>query len=142
MGAKRCIGGSRHCLSRLGNWYGPRALRLNLPKVDWALMTSLVERWWDTTNTFHLYSAGEMTITSGDFSLLTGLRGGGTTLRVDPQLWQREGALEWFLGKVPPLHSRGHLDVSWLSKNFTKVDILTRVSVEQLTRAFLLFLLG
>ncbi|KAI8568012.1 hypothetical protein RHMOL_Rhmol02G0165400 [Rhododendron molle] len=113
-------------------------LGLNLPKMDWSLMTSLVERWWDTTNTFHLPSAGKMTITPGDFSLLTGLRVGRAPLRVDPRLWERVRALEWFLGKVPPLHSRGHVDISWLSKTFMKTDILTQVSVEQLTRAFLL----
>ncbi|XP_058223136.1 protein MAINTENANCE OF MERISTEMS-like [Rhododendron vialii] len=117
-------------------------LGLNLPKIDWSLMTSLVKRWWDTTNTFHFPSAGEVTITPGDFSLLTSLRVGGAPLRIDPQLWRREGALEWFLGKMPPLHSRGRLDVSWLSKTFMKADILTQVSVEQLTRAFLLYLLG
>ncbi|KAI8559806.1 hypothetical protein RHMOL_Rhmol04G0203200 [Rhododendron molle] len=61
---------------------------------------------------------------------------------IDPKLWQPEGALEWFLGKVPPLHSHGHVNVSWLSKTFLKADILTQVSVEQLTRAFLLYLLG
>ncbi|KAI8547454.1 hypothetical protein RHMOL_Rhmol07G0197100 [Rhododendron molle] len=117
-------------------------LGLNLPKIDWSLMTSLVERWWDTTNTFHFPSAGEMTITPGDFSLLTGLRVGGIPLRVDPRVWERAGALEWFLGKVPPLHSRGHIDLAWLSKTFMKTDILTQVSVEQLVRAFLLYVLG
>ncbi|KAI8571874.1 hypothetical protein RHMOL_Rhmol01G0153700 [Rhododendron molle] len=117
-------------------------LGLNLPKMDWSLMTSLVERWWDTTNTFHLPSAGDMTITPSDFSLLIGLRVGGASLRVDPRLWERIGALEWFLGKVPPLHSKGHIDIAWLSKTYMKADILTQVSVEQLTRAFLLYLLG
>lgn len=77
-------------------------LGLNLPKIDWSLLTSLVERWWDTTNTFHFPSAGEMTITPGDFSLLTGLRIGGASLLVDPRRWERVGALEWFLGMVPP----------------------------------------
>ncbi|KAI8550483.1 hypothetical protein RHMOL_Rhmol06G0110300 [Rhododendron molle] len=72
----------------------------NLPKIDWSLMTSLVERWWDTTNTFHLPSASKMTITPG------------------------------------------HIDLAWLSKTFMKTDILTQVSVEQLTRAFLVYLLG
>ncbi|KAI8560023.1 hypothetical protein RHMOL_Rhmol04G0222500 [Rhododendron molle] len=73
-----------------------------------------------------------MTITPGDFSFLTGLRVGGIPLRVDPRIWERAGALEWFLGKVPPLHSRGHIDLVWLSKTFMKTDILTQVSVEQL----------
>ncbi|XP_058189282.1 protein MAINTENANCE OF MERISTEMS-like [Rhododendron vialii] len=117
-------------------------LGLNLLKIDWSLMTLLVKRWWDTTNTFHIPSAGEMMITLGDFSLLTGLRVSRAPLLVDPRLWERIGALEWFLGKVPPLHSRGHVDIYWLSKTFMKTDILAQVSVEQFARAFLLYLLG
>ncbi|KAI8529979.1 hypothetical protein RHMOL_Rhmol11G0018000 [Rhododendron molle] len=108
------------------NGFEAFVLGLNLPKMDWSLVTSLVERWWDTTNTFHLPSASEMTITPGDFSLLTGLRVGGVPLWVDPRLWERTGALKWFLGKVPPLHSRGHIDISWLSKTFMKTDVLTQ----------------
>ncbi|KAI8568503.1 hypothetical protein RHMOL_Rhmol02G0205200 [Rhododendron molle] len=47
-------------------------LGFHLPKVELGLTTALVEWWWDTTNTFHLPEAGEMTITPGDFALLTG----------------------------------------------------------------------
>ncbi|KAL7228205.1 hypothetical protein ACSBR2_007005 [Camellia fascicularis] len=38
-----------------------------------ALLRALVERWWDTTNSFHFSSTGEMTITPYDFSMITGL---------------------------------------------------------------------
>ncbi|KAL7162076.1 hypothetical protein ACSBR2_042533 [Camellia fascicularis] len=44
-----------------------------------ALLRALVERWWDTTNSFHFSSVGEMTITPFDFSMLIGLEVG-----VDP----------------------------------------------------------
>ncbi|XP_065876337.1 uncharacterized protein [Euphorbia lathyris] len=40
-------------------------------------LRALCERWVDSTHTFHL-SFGEMTISSRDFSLLTGLRGSST----------------------------------------------------------------
>ncbi|KAI8572879.1 hypothetical protein RHMOL_Rhmol01G0234800 [Rhododendron molle] len=117
-------------------------LGLNLLKMDWSLMTSLVERWWDTINTFHLPSVGEMTITPGDFFLLTGVRVGGASLWVDLRLWERVGALEWFWGKMPLVCSRGHIDLAWLCKAYMSADILTLVTVEQLTRAFLFYLLG
>ncbi|KAF9624295.1 hypothetical protein IFM89_009203 [Coptis chinensis] len=41
-------------------------------KNDKALTYALVERWWDTTHSFH-FPCGEATITPLDFSMLTGL---------------------------------------------------------------------
>ncbi|GMP69099.1 hypothetical protein CsSME_00028491 [Camellia sinensis var. sinensis] len=41
------------------------------------LLGPLVERWWDTTDSFHLSTAGEMTMTPFDFSMLTGIGVGG-----------------------------------------------------------------
>ncbi|KAL7257998.1 hypothetical protein ACSBR1_004176 [Camellia fascicularis] len=37
------------------------------------LLGALVEKWWDTTNSFHFSTAGEMTMTPYDFSMLTGI---------------------------------------------------------------------
>ncbi|KAL7249858.1 hypothetical protein ACSBR1_011940 [Camellia fascicularis] len=37
------------------------------------LLEALVERWWDTTNSFHFSAAGEMMMTPYDFSMLTGV---------------------------------------------------------------------
>ncbi|KAL7163962.1 hypothetical protein ACSBR2_039965 [Camellia fascicularis] len=45
-----------------------------------ALLSALVERWWDTTNSFHFSSTGEMTMTPYDFSMITGLRVGGDSI--------------------------------------------------------------
>ncbi|GMP26358.1 hypothetical protein CsSME_00002828 [Camellia sinensis var. sinensis] len=35
------------------------------------LLSALVERWWDTTNSFHFSVAGDMTMTPYDFAILT-----------------------------------------------------------------------
>ncbi|KAL7202214.1 hypothetical protein ACSBR1_033814 [Camellia fascicularis] len=54
---------------------------------------STVERWWDTTNSFHFSSAGEMTITPYDFSMLIGLRVGvGDSILFDPNMIQWKAA--------------------------------------------------
>ncbi|KAL7191066.1 hypothetical protein ACSBR2_023191 [Camellia fascicularis] len=41
--------------------------------VSRLLVGALVERWWDTTNSLHLSTTGEMTMTSYDFAMITGL---------------------------------------------------------------------
>ncbi|KAL7168350.1 hypothetical protein ACSBR2_038734 [Camellia fascicularis] len=53
---------------------------------SWLYM-ALVERWWDTTNSFHFFSTGEMTLTPYDFSMLTGLRVGvGDPIPFNPDM--------------------------------------------------------
>ncbi|KAF5933342.1 hypothetical protein HYC85_029513 [Camellia sinensis] len=49
------------------------------------LLATLVERWWDTTNSFHFSVAGDMTMTPYDFSMLTGI-GFESHFRVQPAL--------------------------------------------------------
>ena len=46
--------------------------RIGHVTLDWALMTSLVERWRLETHTFHLL-VGEMTITLKDVAIILGL---------------------------------------------------------------------
>ncbi|KAL7175893.1 hypothetical protein ACSBR2_029466 [Camellia fascicularis] len=48
-----------------------------------ALLGALVERWWDTTNSFHFSSTGEMTMTPYDFSMIIGLGVGGDPIPFD-----------------------------------------------------------
>ncbi|KAL7164648.1 hypothetical protein ACSBR2_040529 [Camellia fascicularis] len=44
---------------------------------------ALVERWWDTTNSFHFSTVGEMTLTPYDFAMLTGLEVGSDPISFD-----------------------------------------------------------
>ncbi|KAI8572489.1 hypothetical protein RHMOL_Rhmol01G0203200 [Rhododendron molle] len=117
-------------------------LGFRLPKAELGLTTALVERWWDTTNTFHLLEAGEMTITPGDFALLTGLRVGGDPLPIDPRIHERRGAFDYLLGKTPTVSESSHITYTWLREQFDHTGILTEVSLPQLVWAFLLYLLG
>ena len=44
---------------------------------DLQLLLALVERFWDTTCTFHFSNIGELMLTPYDFFVITGLRLGG-----------------------------------------------------------------
>ncbi|KAI8530379.1 hypothetical protein RHMOL_Rhmol11G0053600 [Rhododendron molle] len=77
-------------------------------------MTALAERWWDTTNTFHL-RFGEMTVTPLDFAAITGLRVGGELIPYDPSIVLDDVALRWFLGRVPR-HSGGVAEYGQFTK--------------------------
>ncbi|KAL7212342.1 hypothetical protein ACSBR2_015094 [Camellia fascicularis] len=59
---------------------------------------------WDTTNFFHFSSAGEMTMTSYDFSMITGLGVGGDLIPFDMDMDQWEAAWIYLLGARPPLY--------------------------------------
>lgn len=62
------------------------------------MFTALAERWWDTTNTFHLPRLGEVTLTPADLTGLTGLRVGGTPIPWDFGIHRSDAALQWYLG--------------------------------------------
>ncbi|KAL7238124.1 hypothetical protein ACSBR2_004258 [Camellia fascicularis] len=50
------------------------------------LLGALVERWWDTTNSFHFSTAGEMTMTPFDFSMLTRIEVRGHPIPYDTDM--------------------------------------------------------
>ncbi|GMP58293.1 hypothetical protein CsSME_00022009 [Camellia sinensis var. sinensis] len=50
------------------------------------LLAALVERWWDTTDSFHLSATGDMTMTPYDFSMLTGIGVGGDPIPFDTDM--------------------------------------------------------
>ncbi|GMP24169.1 hypothetical protein CsSME_00001532 [Camellia sinensis var. sinensis] len=58
------------------------------------LLGALVERWWDTTNSFHFSTAGEMTMTPYDFSMLTGIEVGGRPIPYDTDMGRELETLE------------------------------------------------
>ncbi|KAI8012885.1 Protein MAIN-LIKE 2 [Camellia lanceoleosa] len=55
------------------------------------LLAALVERWWDTTNSFHFSVAGDMTMTPYDFSMLTGIGVGGDPIPFDTDMDEWDG---------------------------------------------------
>uniref|UniRef100_A0A2N9H7H7 Aminotransferase-like plant mobile domain-containing protein n=1 Tax=Fagus sylvatica TaxID=28930 RepID=A0A2N9H7H7_FAGSY len=101
-------------LQRAG-FYG--IAKLGFIKMDWALITALVERWRQETHTFHL-PHGEMTITLQDVELLG----------VSPPPNKLDGS---------------RLNMKWLQDTFGVLpDDANEVTVQQYTRAYILELLG
>ncbi|KAL7160822.1 hypothetical protein ACSBR2_041464 [Camellia fascicularis] len=68
-----CMGLSRHIASR-------------------PLLDALVERWWDTTNSFHFSITEEMTMTSYDFTILRGVEVEGNPIPYDMEMGEWEVA--------------------------------------------------
>ena len=80
--------------------FGHFVLLLQKSTNDLAQIQAFSERWWDTTNTFHM-SFGEMTMTPLDFSMITGLRFGGRCLELIPDIHTNFDQVRELLGVVP-----------------------------------------
>ncbi|XP_028125125.1 protein MAINTENANCE OF MERISTEMS-like [Camellia sinensis] len=106
------------------------------------LLGALVERWWDTTDFFHLSAAGEMTMTPFDFSMLTGIRVEGDPIPFDIDMDEWDAAQIYLLGARPPLSRPGFVRYSWFEDHFRIQTPTTCEEVEQYTRGFIMFLLG
>ncbi|KAL7193085.1 hypothetical protein ACSBR2_024825 [Camellia fascicularis] len=66
------------------------------------LYSALVERWWDTTNSFHFSLTREMTMTPYDFSMLTVLWVGvGNPILFDLDMIQWRAAQLYLRGAIP-----------------------------------------
>ncbi|KAL7179334.1 hypothetical protein ACSBR1_042677 [Camellia fascicularis] len=83
-----------------------------------ALLRALVERWWDTTNSFHFSSIGEMIMTPYDFSMITGLGAGGDPIPFDMDMGEWEATWIHLLGAHPPLYRPVMAGYNWFSKHF------------------------
>ncbi|KAL7163584.1 hypothetical protein ACSBR2_039655 [Camellia fascicularis] len=71
--------------------------------ASWPLLGALVERWWDTTDSLHFSTAGEMTMTPFDFSMLTGIEVGGHPIPYDTDMGEWEASQIYLLGICPPI---------------------------------------
>jgi hypothetical protein len=98
-------------LQRAG-FYG--IAKLGFIKMDWALITALVERWRQETHTFHL-PHGEMTITLQDVEVMLGLPVDGEVLVGSTELNWSELCLQ-LLGVSPPPNKLdgSRLNMKWL----------------------------
>ncbi|GMP77685.1 hypothetical protein CsSME_00033868 [Camellia sinensis var. sinensis] len=72
------------------------------------LMGALVERWWDTTNSFHFSAAGDMTMTPFDFAVLMGLDFRGTELETSEEIAQYARRFLMFLFGTTLFTDRGN----------------------------------
>ncbi|KAF5933242.1 hypothetical protein HYC85_029413 [Camellia sinensis] len=79
------------------------------------LLPALAERWWDTTDSFHFSTAGDMTMTPYNFSMLTGIGVGGDPIPFDVDMDEWTAAQE---------------------------AQMTQEDVERYARSFLMFLFG
>jgi hypothetical protein len=113
--------------------------KLGFIKMDWALITALVERCRQETHTFHL-PHGEMTITLQDVEVMLGLPVDGEVLVGSTELNWSELCLQ-LLGISPPPNKLdgSRLNMKWLQDTFGVLpDDANEVTVQQYTRAYIL----
>ena len=62
------------------------------------LLGTLVERWWDTTDSLYSSTVGEMIMTPFDFSMPTGIAVRGHSIPYDTDMGEWEAAQIYLLG--------------------------------------------
>jgi hypothetical protein len=85
---------------------------------DLILMCAMSERFWDTTNTFHLPKIGEMTLTPEDFTMISGLSFGGHWLVMDHEIEGKKKQLKESLGTTPQYVRGTSVKLTWLKSTF------------------------
>ncbi|KAL7254093.1 hypothetical protein ACSBR1_008482 [Camellia fascicularis] len=106
------------------------------------LLGALVERWWDTTNSFHFSTMGEMMMTPHDFAMLTGIEVGGRSIPYDTDMGEWEAAWIYLFGARPCIFWSGMVRYTWFSEHFRGTDLENLEEIEQYARGFLMFLFG
>ncbi|XP_028109856.1 protein MAIN-LIKE 2-like [Camellia sinensis] len=106
------------------------------------LLGTLVERWWDTTDSFHFSTTWEMTMTPFDCSMLIDIKMGGHPIPYDTDMGEWEAAQIYLLGIRPPISLLGMVRYSWFANHYRGTAPATREETEQYARGFLMFLFG
>ncbi|KAL7224375.1 hypothetical protein ACSBR1_025770 [Camellia fascicularis] len=94
------------------------------------LLGALVERWWDTTNSFHFSVVGDMTVTLYDFAMLTRIEVGGRPIPYDTDMDKWEAAWIFLLGARPPLFRSGMVRYTWFADHFRGTEPETLEEIE------------
>ena len=84
---------------------------------DLQLLLALLERFWDTTCTFHFPGIGEVMLTPYDFSIISSLKMGGERIRVHDSLSSNE--IKKLLGLMPSKMRSKNVPLSWLCENIS-----------------------
>ncbi|CDP20769.1 unnamed protein product [Coffea canephora] len=110
---------------------------------DRKLPVALAERWWDSTNSFHL-PFGEMTLTPLDFTCITGVAVGGLPIPWDYNVRENTNYINEQLGWVPAFASAGAIRVTDILSFYKDkaIDENDDVQLAHLTRVFFLYMLG
>ncbi|XP_028059240.1 uncharacterized protein LOC114262978 [Camellia sinensis] len=104
--------------------FGPFCSGISCCPASRTLMGALVERWWDTTNSFHFSATGDMTMTPFDFAVFTGLDMGGWVIPYNEDMGQWEAAWIYLLGaRLPVDRSSGRVRYTWFSSHFRRVEM-------------------
>ncbi|KAL7240067.1 hypothetical protein ACSBR2_005849 [Camellia fascicularis] len=131
----------RHIVDEAG--FGLFCARLSRHPASRTLLGALVERWWDTTNSFHFSATGDMPMTPYDFSILTGLEVGGRPIPYDADMGEWKVAWVYLLGAHPPIdRSSGRVRYTWFAEQYRRTTPQTIEAIQQYARGFLMFLLG
>ncbi|KAL7224108.1 hypothetical protein ACSBR1_025546 [Camellia fascicularis] len=107
--------------------------------ASYPLLGALVEKWWDTTNSFHFSTAGEMTMTPYDFAMITGLDVGGDPIPIDTDMEEWEATWFELLGAYPPIYWTEMVRYTWFAERFRGTKPETIEEIEQYARGFLMF---
>ena len=116
--------------------------------TDYQPLHALMERWSDTTHTFHL-PCGEFTLDPVSFAAITGIACAGDSVSFDTGLHRmtadRVAYIERLLGMVPDMKGTHTIKVDSIRSYYTRQRVeaaTTGTEIDQVIRAFLVYLLG
>ncbi|KAL6286252.1 hypothetical protein ACE6H2_010642 [Prunus campanulata] len=109
---------------------------------DTHFIIALAERWWDTTHIFHLDEVGELTITLKDFSAITGLPVCGKPLKYDMQTHKNTKEVVRLFRNLIASIINTKIKYKDIVDKYKEWKPLIAVQEDQLTRAFILALIG
>ena len=117
-------------------------------RTDYQPLHALMERWSDTTHTFHL-PCGEFTFDPISFAAVTGIACAGDPVPFDTGLYRttadRVAYIERLLGMVPDMKGTHTIKIDSIRSHYTRQRVEAATSgaeIDQVVRAFLVYLLG